>query len=212
MLPDFEYKYNDEILKYMKEQIWEAKNDISLYHKIAPLQFVHFYDEIGTPKDVLEVGSGLGRGTIYLNHLLNDDSVSYTLADRTGYTTNSGAFNPSQDEFYNDLDLTKQFCEMNGLKNVETFDTELDDWGNLKKFDLIFSICSFGMHVKIERYMDRLLSVSKESTIMIFGVRHSSYTCDSFLNQFKSVNYKTIAAGPENPTRENWLILKNPKI
>ena len=210
-LPNLTYKFNDVFLKYMHEQIWEAKEDLDIYHNLAQIEFSNFYKFIGTPKNVLEVGSGLGRGTIYLNHLLKDDTVSYTLADRTGYTKNTGAFNPKEDEYYNDLELTKEFCKLNDVKNVEVFDTELNDWNGLKKFDLIFSLCSFGMHVKIERYMQRLLSVSKKSTTMIFGVRHGSYTCQSFANEFDDVLYFVDNSG-KNLTRENWLILRNPKF
>lgn len=194
----------------MNEQIWEAKNDLTVYHNLASIEFSNFYQHIGNPKDVLEVGCGLGRGTVYLNEILKDQNVSYTLADRTGYTENTGKFNPAQDEFYNDLNLTKEFCELNGVTNPETFDTELDDWSKLKKFDLIFSLCSFGMHVQIERYIERLLSVSKPNTIMIFGVRHKTYTEQSFSDKFEEVTYiKDDRA--ENVTREHWLILKRPK-
>lgn len=209
-LPSFIYKYDDKFLKYMHEQIWEAKEDLNVYHSLAEIEFSNFHEHIGNPESVLEVGCGLGRGTIYLNELLKDQNVSYTLADRTGYTENTGAFNPAQDEYYNDLNLTKEFCELNGVSNIETFDTELDDWGNLKKFDLIFSVCSFGMHVKIERYMDRLLSVSKPTTTMIFGVR-SPYDQNSFAGMFDEIIYKQDNSG-KNLTRENWLILKKPKM
>jgi hypothetical protein len=211
LLPKFTYKYNDKFLKYMHEQIWEAKEDLEVYHNLAQIEFENFHKFIGSPRKVLEVGSGLGRGTIYLNHILNDDSVSYTLADRTGYTKNTGAFNPKNDEYYNDLELTKEFCELNDVKNVEVFNTELDDWMKLGKFDLIFSLCSLGMHVKIERYMSRLLSVSKKSTTMIFGVRHSSYNCQSFSNEFENVIY-LVDNSNKNLTREDWLILRTPKF
>jgi SAM-dependent methyltransferase len=210
-LPDISYQYDETFMKYMHEQIWECKKDINVYHTLAKIEFSHFYDHIETPKDILEVGSGLGRGTIYLNKFLNDVSASFTLADRTGYTNNTGVFNPRKDEYYNDLSLTKKFCELNGVNNVETFDTELDDWSKLKKFDFIFSLCSFGMHVKIERYMERLLSVSKESTIMIFGVRDDSYTENSFIDLFEHVIYRE-DTGINPVHKENWLILKYPKI
>lgn len=194
----------------MNEQIWEAKKDLNVYHNLAQIEFSNFYEHIRNPKDVLEVGCGLGRGTVYLNELLKDQNVSYTLADRTGYTENTGAYNPPQDEYYNDLNLTKEFCELNGVLNIETFDTERSDWNNLKKFDLIFSLCSFGMHVKIERYIERLLSVSKSNTTMIFGVRHKTYSEESFSDKFEEVLYIKDDR-VENVTREHWLILKRPK-
>jgi SAM-dependent methyltransferase len=205
----FEYKFNDQHLVYMKEQIWEAKTNIDIYNNLSLHEFSQIEAHIGKPKTVLEVGCGLGRGSIFLNHLLNDDTVEYNLADRTGYTKNTGAYMPAQDEFYNDLELTADFCKLNGIKNVKTFDTEKDDWTQLPKADLIFSLCSFGMHVSIDRYMDRLLSVSHPTTTMIFGVRNGS-TSDGNKNKFAEslfVPGKHISGFPQ----EDWLILKNPK-
>lgn len=204
------YQFSDDHLVYMKEQIWEAKFDLEVYHNLSVHEFLQIEQHIGTPKKVLEVGCGLGRGSIFLNHLLKDNTVEYTLADRTGYTTNTGAFNPTQDEFYNDLALTDSFCRLNGIKNVTTFDTELDDWKTLPKFDLIFSLCSFGMHVQIERYMERLHSILTPGGTMIFGTRGGGYGPQSFNSQFEKVIFQHGIVTQPFPL-ENWLILQNPK-
>lgn len=194
----------------MKEQIWQARINIDIYNQLSVHEFTQIEKYLGTPKTVLEVGCGLGRGSIFLNHLLKDDTVEYILADRTGYTTNTGAYMPKVDEFYNDLNLTADFCTTNGIKNVKTFDTEQDDWANLPKVDLIFSLCSFGMHVSIDRYLDRLLSVSKPTTTMIFGVSVGTVSEDnkSKFNETLFIKGQHTRKFP----REDWLILKNPKI
>ena len=156
--------------------------------------------------------------------MLGDDDIQYVMCDRSGYTTNTGDFNPPTDEFYNDLVLTKDFCELNGIKKVRTFDTELDDWATLPKADLLFSLCSFGMHVSLERYMDRMISAIKPNGTMIFGVRNANggpggvghgnggnYGPDSFKDRFEEVIYQPgVIAFPRLPI-EDWLILKNPK-
>ena len=158
---------------------------MEVYGDVSKYEFEQIQDHIPHGiTSVLEVGSGLGRGSIFLNHLLKDDTIRYTLADRTGHTRNTGIFNPAEDEFYNDLALTQDFCELNGLKNITTFDTELGDWTALPKSDFVFSLCSFGMHVSIERYMDRLLSVATHNSTMIFGVRDWSYGPFSFKDLF----------------------------
>lgn len=204
------YKSGPRHIPFMKEQIWEAKHDLSVYSNLSAFEFGQIESHIGSPKTILEVGCGLGRGSIFLNHLLRDDSALYILADRTGYTANSGGFAPETDEFYNDLELTKDFCALNGVKKFMTFDTEEDDWSTLPKVDLVFSLCSFGMHVRIERYIDRLIATAKPESTMIFGTRGPNYGPESFTRQFADVLY--IPGADSNgvfPT-ENWLILKNP--
>jgi hypothetical protein len=160
---------------------------------------------------VLEVGCGLGRGSVFLNHLLHDNDISFILADRNGYTLNPGSFDPEVDEFYNDLELTADSCQQNGIKKLRTFDTEVDDWAALPKADLIFSLCSFGMHVRIERYIDRLIASARPKSTMIFGTRSASYGPTSFEGLFQEVLY---IPGQDNRgifPHENWLILKNPR-
>jgi hypothetical protein len=205
----YKYKFNDQHLVYMKEQIWEAKSNLDVYNDLSLHEFSQIESHLGNPKTVLEVGCGLGRGSIFLNHLLKDDNVEYVMADRTGYTKNTGAYMPKNDEFYNDLELTADFCKLNGIKNVTTFDTEKDDWTQLPKADLIFSLCSFGMHVSIDRYIDRLLSVANTTTTMIFGVRNGSMS-DKNKSRFVESLYISGIHKSQFP-RENWLILKNPK-
>jgi SAM-dependent methyltransferase len=193
----------------MKEQIWEARQDLQVYSDLSVFEFEQIADHIGSPKVVLEVGCGLGRGSIYLNSLLKDDSVAFILADRTGMTTNTGAYAPDADEFYNDLEQTAEFCAINGIKNLRTFDTEKDDWATLPQADLIFSLCSFGMHVAIERYIDRLMAASKPDGTMIFGTR-GPYSASSFSDRFGDVTYLPGRDGQGRFPKENWLILKNP--
>jgi SAM-dependent methyltransferase len=206
----FTYKFSIKHVPFMHEQIWEAKQNLSVYSDLSLFEFTQFEEHIGSPKTVLEVGCGLGRGSIFLNHLLRDDKVSFILADRTGYTANTGAFDPEVDEFYNDLELTADFCQQNGIKKFRTFDTEVDDWATLPKADLIFSLCSFGMHVRIERYIDRLIASAKPKSTMIFGTRGAGYGPASFDNQFQEVLYIPGRDSRGVFPHENWLVLKSP--
>lgn len=193
----------------MQEQIWEAKEDLSVYSDLSMFEFEQIARFIDDPRQVMEIGCGLGRGSIFLNNSLQDSRTLFFLADRTGYTTNTGAFNPTTDEVYNDLVLTEDFCRLNGIVDPETFDTELGDWSTLPKFDLIFSLCSLGMHVPIERYMDRMLSVLSLEGTMIFGTR-GPYTQETFADLFEE---SLFIMGLESDTfpHENWLVLRRKK-
>lgn len=206
----YEYKYNDQHYEWMMEQQWEAREfGVKYYHELAVHEWNQIHQYLGHPKTVLELGCGLGRSSVYVNYLLQDDSIQYILADRDGRTTNTGAFNPVQDEFYNDLEQTEDFCKLNGIKNVMTFDTE-DDWSKLPKVDFVLSTCSFGMHVPIERYIERILSVTEANCTLVFGTRSPTYGPNSFRNLFEEVIFQPgINRMPEFPL-ENWLILRNP--
>lgn len=195
----------------MLEQIWEARDNFSIYHDLSYHEFsqIKMHVDIGRPKVVLELGCGLGRGSIFLNHLLKDDSVQYILADRHGRTKNTGAYNPKNDEYYNDLSLTEDFCRINGIKNIKTFDTEQDDWESIPKADFIFSLCSFGMHVSIHRYIDRIISASNPDSTAVFGVRGNDYGRHSFADRYGVTQFHRGVVVNKFP-QEDWLILKNP--
>jgi|TARA_A100001015_G_C14895169_1_gene674100 SAM-dependent methyltransferase len=201
------YKYYPRHIPFMKEQIWEAKDNLKIYNNQAIHEFRQIINYIDKPKKILELGCGLGRGSIYLNNILNYKKKQFYLMDRTGYTFNSGDYNPTKDEYYNDLFLTKEFSELNGIKKPIVLDTEINNWKKLPKFDLIFSFCSFGFHVPIERYMNKILKLTDSKTTLIFGVRGNYYNHTSFSKYFKKVLYKQ-GVPSKNYTLQNWLILK----
>jgi hypothetical protein len=217
----YEYKYKEEHLKYIFEQqheVQQANRDLDMYADLSVHEFSQFKSHIRTPKTVFEAGCGIGRGSVYLNHLLQDDEVEYILADRTGWHwQGEGNLLPGNDDVYNDLSMTADFSGLNGIKKFKTFDTQVDDWNSLANVDLIFSLCSFGMHVSIEAYIDRLINISHPNTTMIFGTRSMNgitYGPASFQDRFQQVVFipgKPSPAGQEIAFPfEDWLILKNP--
>ena len=212
------YKFNADHLMSAANQIWEAKKEhggLSIYDELAPYEYEQIKEFIpfgfGQGYPIYEMGAGLGRGSIYFNHRFGNPHIRYILCDRDGFSKeNTGAFDPKEDEYYNDFELTKSFCKLNGMTNFGLFDTEKDEWGALPKTEFIFSFCSFGMHVPLQRYMDRLIGISSDNVTMIFGTRHAGYNDKSFSDRFEEVIFKPSARDPKFPI-ENWLILKGLK-
>src|SRR4029077_968586 len=170
--------YNSAHIRYMKEQIWEARDDLEVYSKLSEFEYEQIKDYIDYPKNIMDLGCGLGRVAVYLNAVLKDPDMYYILADRHGDTTNTGGWDLN--EFYNDLNLTQSFCRLNGLLSFEVFDTKLDNWNDIW-CDLIVSHCAFGMHFPIENIMSSLLEISSSDITMIFGTRNRGlYSEDSF--------------------------------
>lgn len=202
-----DYKFGPRHLPFIKEQVWEARGDLSVYNQLSSYEFDIIQSYLPKhPAVITDIGCGLGRMGIFLNHAYQDPSIHYIMADRTGYTGNLGDFLPVEDEFYNDLVLTEDFCKLNGMTNLTTFDTEESDWSSLPKMDLIISVCSFGFHVSIERYLERLLSAASEDCVLIFGTR-GYYNADTFKDKFRESIFLPMALKEPFP-QENFLILK----
>lgn len=211
-LEPFIYKYDPEHLYFMKRQIWESINNVSVYSKLSQLEHEQYKAHINKPKRVLDLGCGLGRAAIYLNHMLNDPEVHFILADANEDSQIvTGKYASNNQEKYNKLDLTASFCKLNGLTNFETFDIYRNDWNQLKDIDLVISHCSVGMHYPVKDALPNLLKVTTPNCVMVFGTRNRMvYSKNSFKNLFETViflpqNY--IQSFPQ----QDWLILKNKK-
>ena len=202
-----EYRYQDQHIKYMKEQVWECRDNLSVYGELSEHEFKQFEKFLPeSPKNIMDLGCGLGRIAIKLNNHYKDPDIHYILADRNGYTENLGQFNPDADEVYNDLTLTASFCQLNGIKSFRTHDTE-GAWNKLPLCDLIISCCSFGFHVSIERYLARIISVMSPGATLIFGTRLGFYSEQTFANIF-NYNHLTEEDRIEHLPVEQFLILR----
>lgn len=165
------YKFNESHLPWVFEQVWEAQNELEIYGKLSEFEYEQTQEYFPkNPKVILDLGCGLGRSAVSINHHYQDSDISYILADRQGQTENKGYMFPDVDEYYNDMEQTLSFCKLNGLKLALPFDTELDSWNRLPKVDFVSSRCACGFHFPITRYMDRLRSVSNPNVTMIFGL------------------------------------------
>jgi hypothetical protein len=91
----YEYIYKEEHLKYIFEQQHEvqlANNDLDMYADLSVHEFSQFKQHIGNPRVVFEAGCGIGRGSVYLNHLLQDDEIEYIDGNNENYISSSGDF------------------------------------------------------------------------------------------------------------------------
>lgn len=205
----YSYKYSKEHLWYMEEQVWECRDNLDVYSDLSEYE----YDQMNSfipehPRVIMDLGCGLGRAAIYLNALFQDPTIHYILADTTGITSGRhGAWN--EDQYYNSLDLTSDFCRLNGMTNFEVFDTKKDSFNQLYDIDFIISLCAFGMHNPIEDVMPDLIHISTNDVTMIFGTRNRGiYSSTSFDKLFKSVIFKQHDHTPPYP-QQDWLVLKD---
>jgi hypothetical protein len=206
----FEYQFPPECLELADWQVSGTEQDPRLFRERSEIDFATVQPFIGQPRTVLDVGCGLGRMSVFLNAQLEDPGIRFILADTTRISRSEGpiaGWNPG-DDFYNDLALTARFAEMNGLRNVETFDLLRDDWARLPKVDLIMSFLAVGFHFPIENTMPKLLAVASGECTMIFGVRKGRYGQRSFRSRFRSVRLLEPLRRASFTAKQDYLVLE----
>lgn len=127
------------------------------------------------------------------------------MADTSTVSVNSKMYgwNPG-DNWYNDLNLTKEFCELNGLKNFTIIDLKNEDLSKLKNIDLVYSFMAVGFHYPIEDYLTILKQIMNKDGLMIFGVRKGIYEDNPILSKFSFNSFHDIPCNK----KERVLVLK----
>lgn len=211
MINTFNFKFTDKIFKVAKLQVTQLKrgNMRSYYEDLSKSEYTQIKDQIHNPKTVLELGCGLGRMSIYMNYYLKDDSIKYILADfdvlkkHPKYSWGQG------NQFYNKLELTREFCKLNNLTNIELFDLGKRKISELENIDIIMSFLAVGFHSPIEDYIKDLVNIISDNYVLFFGIRRGKYTEKSFEEYFENCK---ILNQTDVDTKEQILILKDKKF
>lgn len=125
-----------------------------------------------TPAMILELGCGLGRGSVLVNQRLKHLPKFYLLDGDTNLQGQVAGLNRnSSKDFYNSLDATRSFCEANGLSDFVLLDVEKDWRRDLPKFDLVFSLKSIGFHWPLSLYLRLVYSYLLDGAILAFEMR-----------------------------------------
>lgn len=203
-MKDFKYKFTDEYKEIAGMQVTQIKKDKEFYLKMSSSEYEVIKSYIKRPNRILELGCGLGRFSIFLNSQL-EHNPEFLLADFSKISEKvKYGWNPKE-SFYNDLELTSQFCRENNLHNFSIVDLAEDNLKNLSDIDLVISMLSVGFHYPIESYMPTLLDITSDNAIMIFGVRSGIYDVSDFENSFAHI---TLLENNLVDTKEDLLILR----
>jgi len=219
-MDSYKFKNTDSVKKYIFEQIWEIKNafnyDINKYSEISEIEnnyLMPFINQNTNINNILDLGCGLGRCGVYLYNTINKDhKIKFYFCDSDTGAKGDGGTKQGND--YNSLDMTNLFIKSNNLINYEVIDFNKQNLSTLPKLDIVLSMYSVGLHYPIEIYLNDLLKVIDNNTIMIFGVRHTA-TCknDDFHKYLQWFNNVNIVRGPKDPYPAcDYLVLNSPKV
>lgn len=199
-----EYFFRKEFYDIAKLQVTQIENNKSYYLKISMHEYEQIKDYIGMPNNILELGCGLGRFSIFLNSKLNHNP-KFFLADFSKVSKNiKYGWNPKNSS-YNNLSFTRDFCLDNGMNNFDLINLGENSIGSLKNIDLIMSFLSVGFHYPIEDYFDDFKLISNENTVFIFGTRDGVYDFTRLSSMFEDV---IILDEPKISTKERIVVLK----
>ena len=126
------------------------------------------------PKNVLEIGAGLGRISVFINRKYQWGSTNFFLLDgNSGDTQIAGLHENVGKDFYNSLDATKEFCIKNGIDSsrlkIINAETKIDL--NDLQFDLCYSFKAMGFHWPINWHLNKLYAHILPESYLFFEIR-----------------------------------------
>lgn len=202
-MKDFKYLFKDKYREIAGLQVTQIRENEDFYLSMSKAEFKIMKPYIGQPKKILELGCGLGRYSVFLNSQL-EQSPHFIMADFSHISKKiKYGWNPEESK-YNNLELTKDFCNDNGLSNFTIFDLALEDLENLEDIDLVISVLSVGFHYPIELYINKLMKITSPKATMIFGVRSGIYD----ISDFPEFSEQILLDNPLVDTKEDILILR----
>lgn len=172
---DQEIVITKNLSEYIKLQCNSLLSD---YYNPTEMENIHKYLLPLAPQNILEIGCGIGRMSVYLYKYYNWVNSHFFLLGGDSGTKQICNINPDlKSGFYNSLEATKEFCTINGIKNYTIINAEKDYYKlNLPKFDLVYSFLSIGFHFDLKLYMNSWLkSHLADDALLLFGIRSKEH-------------------------------------
>lgn len=173
--------FPDNVKRYI-----ELQCNTSLHKYTEFFELKHIKNELSNinPSNVLEIGSGIGRASVYLFKYFNWNNTNFYLLDgNSGDKQVSGISNNGIGSFYNSLDATREFCLSNGITNLYLLNAEKEDWKKIDvKFDICYSFLAVGFHWPVSLYLNIIYEMLVDNALLIFGIRSGDSRFDTFMD------------------------------
>ena len=125
-----------------------------------------------TPRVALDVGSGIGRASVFFFKYFKWLRTLFILADGDSGDVQLAGRRTGETDYYNSLKATDSYCRANGMQNFKTFNLEKNGWDNLsRKPDLVYSFKALGFHWPINLFLEGAYSALSQKCRLIFELR-----------------------------------------
>ena len=215
--PNVDVVFPEAVLRHMELQ---CNSDRVLYTNMPEAKHLERHLSRVKPKSILEIGGGIGRGSVYLSkrfgwsetdfYLLDGDSGDEQVAPIDGQETNA---------FYNSHDATRRFCGANGISTsrLHLLNAESPTWEEEVagvRFDLVYSFMAIGFHWSIHIYLERLLAFCHPETLLFFGLRgtdRGNDFADRQLSEVSDSSYQIVANYRDSELTRSSVLVLQPK-
>ena len=159
-------------------------------YKDLSIVYEHFKEYLPERvSNVLDVGCGLGYIDVVINDRL-DNSANFYMFDAMDSFTGGNV-----KKFYSNLETTKKFMTAHGVDQENVFLVDASKTGSdsltnedpecfsgLPNVDLVVSMCSWGWHFKIEKYIKEVSDIMSSGGLLVLEMKEFSYDTTSERN------------------------------
>lgn len=175
--------------RYMNLQ---CNDDIKKYTDCPEVQPLDRIFKQLKPKNVLELGAGLGRVSVYLRYVYGWDDTHFWLLDGDSGERQIAHVQKevSGEHFYNSIIAAREFCIANGLREpyLHMLNAEDNDWlDHIPEIDLVCSFKAMGFHWPLGHHLELIYPKLAPGALLTFEIRRFEKEC------FVQFNCKQIA-------------------
>lgn len=162
-----------------------------LYTEMPEIKNIDKYlSEISEPSYVMDIGSGIGRASVFIKKYYGWDNSIFLLLDGDSGDKQFHGLRSKNHEYYNSIKMAKAFCGANEVKMIPV-DVSQSKWISeiSHPVDLAYSFLSVGFHWPIDLYLNKIHGLLRDGAFVIFGTRNQNRK--SWVDQqVESVNAK----------------------
>jgi len=193
---------------------FQSNNRFEEYSYLPEIEGIEGYLKDMNPKIALDVGSGIGRASVFFFKYYNWADTLFILADGNSGNKQLSGMRTGKADFYNSLEVTEAFCRANGMSKFRVFNLEESRWEDLDCMpDLIYSFKALGFHWAFNPFLEEAYSILGKKCRLIFDLRAGdSRALNWTREQIGKVDpnkYKVIALSLEIDRKKgNFIILE----